>query len=104
MGSKPFVPGYVEREDTTDSEVENAPETIELSQKEEKKFDKATLIKSINDAASKKIKDKPKIRKLSHPRLKIRKLKLHKLKIRKLPSVNLLFQDMLRERILPTLK
>merc|ERR1712088_873335 len=58
--SIPFVPGYVEREDTTDSEVENAPESIEVSQKEEIKFDKATLIKSINDAANRKIKEQPK--------------------------------------------
>merc|ERR1711913_167907 len=58
--SKPFVPGYVEREDISDSEVENAPESIELSQKEEIKFDKATLIKSINDAASRKSKENPK--------------------------------------------
>merc|ERR1712241_176990 len=55
--SQPFVPGYVEREDTTDSEVENAPDSIESSKKEEIRFDKATLIKSINDAASRKVKE-----------------------------------------------
>merc|ERR1712241_475675 len=55
--SQPFVPGYVEREDTTDSEVENAPDSIESNKKEEIRFDKATLIKSINDAASRKVKE-----------------------------------------------
>merc|ERR1739848_621395 len=46
-----------EREDTTDSEVENAPDSIESNKKEEIRFDKATLIKSINDAASRKVKE-----------------------------------------------
>merc|ERR1711953_634846 len=58
VSPRPLVPGYIEKDNPTDSEVESTPDEANISRKEEVKFDKATLIKSINDAANKKVKEK----------------------------------------------